>query len=145
MGWFQELERQLATKRASLPDEPAPEDENAVKLVVRMPDNTRRGRRFHKSDKLQVFWLEFQVALWLLSDPVEHLWDLDFNRRERLQLPCWCLFIQFFLSTMHLFQYANGLCVHLQSVFDFIDVLEDVKPGTYRLVSMEAPFRLWHD
>jgi hypothetical protein len=45
-------------------------------------------------------------------------------------------------STMHLFQYANGLCVHLQSVFDFIDVLEDVKPGTYRLVSMEAPFRL---
>jgi hypothetical protein len=46
------------------------------------------------------------------------------------------------LSTMHLFQYSNGLCVHLQSVFDFIDVLEDVKPGTYRLVSMEAPFRL---
>ncbi|KAH9559776.1 hypothetical protein CY35_06G073700 [Sphagnum magellanicum] len=81
-GAAEELERQLATKRASLPDEPAPEDENAVKLVVRMPDNTRRGRRFHKSDKLQ-------------------------------------------------------------SVFDFIDVLEDVKPGTYRLVM--APRRVFTD
>jgi hypothetical protein len=81
-GAAEELERQLETKRASLPDEPAPEDENAVKLVVRMPDNTRRGRRFHKSDKLQ-------------------------------------------------------------SVFDFIDVLEDVKPGTYRLVM--APRRVFTD
>ncbi|CAM6005541.1 unnamed protein product [Sphagnum balticum] len=81
-GAAEELERQLATKRASLPDEPAPEDENAVKLVVRMPDNTRRDRRFHKSDKLQ-------------------------------------------------------------SVFDFIDVLEDVKPGTYRLIM--APRRVFTD
>jgi hypothetical protein len=47
------------------------------------------------------------------------------------------------LSTMHLFQYSNGLCVHLQSVFDFIDVLEDVKPGTYRLVM--APRRVFTD
>lgn len=53
-GSLKELERQLAVKRASLPPEPASDDENAVKLVVRMPDSSRRGRRFLKSDKLQV-------------------------------------------------------------------------------------------
>jgi hypothetical protein len=53
-GSLKELERQLAVKRASLPPEPAGDDENAVKLVVRMPDSSRRGRRFLKSDKLQV-------------------------------------------------------------------------------------------
>ncbi|PON46235.1 UBX domain-containing protein [Trema orientale] len=49
----QELERQLAAKEATLPQEPAPDDENAVTLLVRMPDGSRRGRRFLKSDKLQ--------------------------------------------------------------------------------------------
>ncbi|KAL6556355.1 hypothetical protein OROGR_005643 [Orobanche gracilis] len=49
----QENERQLAAKEASLPQEPAPDDENAVTLLVRMPDGSRRGRRFHKSDRLQ--------------------------------------------------------------------------------------------
>ncbi|KAG2677372.1 hypothetical protein I3760_12G095300 [Carya illinoinensis] len=49
----QELERQLAAKEASLPEEPGSDDENAVTLLVRMPDGIRRGRRFLKSDKLQ--------------------------------------------------------------------------------------------
>ncbi|KAJ8449305.1 hypothetical protein Cgig2_002437 [Carnegiea gigantea] len=49
----QELERQLAAKQASLPEEPPVDDENAVNLLVRMPDGSRRGRRFRKTDKLQ--------------------------------------------------------------------------------------------
>ncbi|KAK4389337.1 Plant UBX domain-containing protein 8 [Sesamum angolense] len=49
----QEIERQLAAKEASLPQEPTGDDENAVTLLVRMPDGSRRGRRFRKSDKLQ--------------------------------------------------------------------------------------------
>lgn len=50
----QEYERQLAAKEASLPQEPAIDDENAVTLLVRMPDGSRHGRRFLKSNKLQV-------------------------------------------------------------------------------------------
>ncbi|XP_047313965.1 plant UBX domain-containing protein 8-like [Impatiens glandulifera] len=49
----QEIERNLAAKEASLPKEPMADDENAVTLLVRMPDGSRRGRRFVKSDKLQ--------------------------------------------------------------------------------------------
>ncbi|GKU95327.1 hypothetical protein SLEP1_g8698 [Rubroshorea leprosula] len=49
----QEFERQLAAKEASLPQEPAADNENAVTLMVRMPDASRRGRRFLKSDRLQ--------------------------------------------------------------------------------------------
>ncbi|TXG50983.1 hypothetical protein EZV62_023507 [Acer yangbiense] len=49
----QEYERQLAAKEASLPQEPALDDENAVTLLVRMPDGSRRGRRFLKTNKLQ--------------------------------------------------------------------------------------------
>lgn len=49
----QELERQLAAKQASLPEEPPVDDENAVNLLVRMPDGSRRGRRFRKAEKLQ--------------------------------------------------------------------------------------------
>ena len=55
---LQEIERQLAAKEASLPQEPTPDDENAVTLLVRMPDGSRRGRRFQKSDKLQVYFME---------------------------------------------------------------------------------------
>ena len=44
----------MAEKEASLPHEPASDDENAVTLLVRMPDGSRRGRRFLKSDNLQV-------------------------------------------------------------------------------------------
>ncbi|XP_024993339.1 plant UBX domain-containing protein 8 isoform X2 [Cynara cardunculus var. scolymus] len=49
----QEIERQLAAKEASLPQEPTSDDVNAVTLLVRMPDGSRRGRRFLKTDKLQ--------------------------------------------------------------------------------------------
>ncbi|KAL9242842.1 hypothetical protein vseg_016801 [Gypsophila vaccaria] len=49
----QELERQLAAKQASLPEEPSLDDENAINLLVRMPDGSRHGRRFRKTDKLQ--------------------------------------------------------------------------------------------
>ncbi|XP_047313621.1 plant UBX domain-containing protein 8-like, partial [Impatiens glandulifera] len=50
---LQEIERNLAAKEASLPKEPMADDENAVTFLVRMPDGSRRGRRFVKSDKLQ--------------------------------------------------------------------------------------------
>ncbi|KAG4131122.1 hypothetical protein ERO13_D09G187200v2 [Gossypium hirsutum] len=49
----QECERQLAAKEASLPLEPSADEENAVNLLVRMPDGSRRGRLFLKSDRLQ--------------------------------------------------------------------------------------------
>ncbi|GMJ06187.1 hypothetical protein like AT4G23040 [Hibiscus trionum] len=49
----QEFERQLAAKEASLPEEPAANEQNAVTLLVRMPDGSRRGHRFLKSDRLQ--------------------------------------------------------------------------------------------
>lgn len=54
MSAFQEFERQLAAKEASLPQEPTSNDDSAVTLLVKMPDGSRRGRRFLKSDKLQV-------------------------------------------------------------------------------------------
>ncbi|KAK7330638.1 hypothetical protein VNO77_24836 [Canavalia gladiata] len=49
----QELETQLAAKESSLPPEPSSDDDTAVTLLVKMPDGTRRGRRFLRSDKLQ--------------------------------------------------------------------------------------------
>ncbi|XP_057976888.1 plant UBX domain-containing protein 8 [Malania oleifera] len=49
----EEFERELVAKEASLPEEPALDDENSVTLLVRMPNGSRRGRRFLKSDKLQ--------------------------------------------------------------------------------------------
>nr|ABK92794.1 unknown [Populus trichocarpa] len=52
----QEFERLLAAKEASLALEPSSNDENAVTLLVRMPDGSRRGRRFLKSDKLHALF-----------------------------------------------------------------------------------------
>ncbi|CAD6218462.1 unnamed protein product [Miscanthus lutarioriparius] len=49
----EELESSLASKQASLPLEPPPDAEGAVTVVVRMPDGSRQGRRFLKTDKLQ--------------------------------------------------------------------------------------------
>ncbi|KAE8661807.1 Scarecrow-like protein 28 [Hibiscus syriacus] len=48
-----ECERQLAAKEASLPHEPAANEHNDVTLLVRMPDGSRRWRRFLMSDRLQ--------------------------------------------------------------------------------------------
>ncbi|KAL8053777.1 hypothetical protein ABFX02_05G096200 [Erythranthe guttata] len=50
---LQENQRQLAAKEASLPQEPTADDENAVTLLLRMPDGNKCERRFLKSDKLQ--------------------------------------------------------------------------------------------
>ncbi|XP_074264838.1 plant UBX domain-containing protein 8-like [Silene latifolia] len=61
----QELERQLAAKQASLPEEPALNDENAITLLVRMPDGSRHGRRFRKSDKLQALFNFIDVGRML--------------------------------------------------------------------------------
>jgi hypothetical protein len=52
--YIQELESNLVSKQASLPSEPPADSEGAVTIVVRMPDGSRQGRRFLKSDKLQV-------------------------------------------------------------------------------------------
>ncbi|KAG2585549.1 hypothetical protein PVAP13_6KG397500 [Panicum virgatum] len=52
----EELESELTAKQASLPKEPLQNDEGAVTVVVRMPDGSRRGRRFLKSDKLQYLY-----------------------------------------------------------------------------------------
>ncbi|CAI0425261.1 unnamed protein product [Linum tenue] len=46
-------ERLLAAKEALLPEEPLVDEENAVTLLLRMPDGSRHGRRFLKSDKLK--------------------------------------------------------------------------------------------
>ncbi|KAF7127270.1 hypothetical protein RHSIM_Rhsim11G0003500 [Rhododendron simsii] len=59
-GW--EIERQLAAKEASLPQEPTSDNENAVTLLVRMPDGSRHGRRFLKSDKLQSLFYFIDVG-----------------------------------------------------------------------------------
>ncbi|THU55434.1 hypothetical protein C4D60_Mb11t06490 [Musa balbisiana] len=58
----EELERMLAAKQASLPQEPSPDDENAVTLLVRMPNGSRRGRRFLKSDKLQFLFYYIDIG-----------------------------------------------------------------------------------
>ena len=50
----QELESNLAAKEASLPLEPPSDKEGVITLVVRMPDGSRQGRRFLKSDKFKV-------------------------------------------------------------------------------------------
>uniref|UniRef100_A0A804MQ19 UBX domain-containing protein n=1 Tax=Zea mays TaxID=4577 RepID=A0A804MQ19_MAIZE len=49
----EELESSLASKQASLPSEPPPDAEGAVTVVVRMPDGSRQGRCFLKTDKLK--------------------------------------------------------------------------------------------
>ncbi|CAL9205049.1 unnamed protein product [Musa hybrid cultivar] len=58
----EELERMLAAKQASLPQEPSSDDENAVTLLVRMPNGSRRGRRFLKSDKLQFLFYYIDIG-----------------------------------------------------------------------------------
>ncbi|XP_010455587.1 PREDICTED: plant UBX domain-containing protein 8-like [Camelina sativa] len=58
----QELERQLDAKEASLSKEPQADEENAITLLIRMPDGTRRGRRFLKSDKLRSLFNFIDIA-----------------------------------------------------------------------------------
>ncbi|CDY13274.1 BnaC09g23820D [Brassica napus] len=53
---------QLKAKEASLPKEPQADEENAITLLVRMPDGTRHGRRFLRSDKLQSLFDFIDIA-----------------------------------------------------------------------------------
>lgn len=52
----EEVDKVMAAKMTSLPPEPEVNDENVVTILVRMPDGTRHGRRFCKSDKLQLLF-----------------------------------------------------------------------------------------
>ncbi|KAK4262722.1 hypothetical protein QN277_028248 [Acacia crassicarpa] len=61
-----ELERRMAAKEAALPPEPSSEDENAVTLLVKMPDGRCRGRRFLKSDNLQ-YLFDFIDTSWMVK------------------------------------------------------------------------------
>ncbi|XP_010419630.1 PREDICTED: plant UBX domain-containing protein 9 [Camelina sativa] len=49
----EESERSSTTMKPVLPIEPSAENEDAITLLVRMPDSSRHGRRFLKSDKLK--------------------------------------------------------------------------------------------
>ncbi|CAA7017388.1 unnamed protein product [Microthlaspi erraticum] len=49
----EEPERTSSTTKVVLPTEPAVENEDAITLLVRMPDSSRHGRRFLKSDKFK--------------------------------------------------------------------------------------------
>ncbi|XP_019461412.1 PREDICTED: plant UBX domain-containing protein 13-like isoform X3 [Lupinus angustifolius] len=49
-----ELDKMLAEKNVKLSNEPPSDDKNAITIVVRMPDGSRRERRFLKTDKLRV-------------------------------------------------------------------------------------------
>jgi len=100
----QELEAQLADKEVSLPPEPSSDDDNAVNLMVKMPDGSRRGRRFLRSHKLQV---KMPVIKYAAS-----------------------VFLLYFGAYMLNKSYPGNF----QSLFNFIDIGRQVKPSSYRLV-----------
>ncbi|KAK7349566.1 hypothetical protein VNO77_07022 [Canavalia gladiata] len=52
----EELEKMLNKKEVRLSKEPLLDDENAITIVVRMPDGGRCERRFLKTDKLQLLF-----------------------------------------------------------------------------------------
>ncbi|XP_028552002.1 plant UBX domain-containing protein 8 isoform X1 [Dendrobium catenatum] len=64
----EEFERKLAAKQASLPQEPSVDNENSVTLLIRMPDGSRCGRRFLKSDKLQLLFDYLDVGRLVKPD-----------------------------------------------------------------------------
>lgn len=99
------IRSQLAAKEASFSQELTSDDENELTLQVRMPNGNRNSRRFAKSDKLQVHFLE-----WVWLTLIKWLTPLHI-------LEAW------------LERFA------LQSVFDFIDVGGWVKSDSYSLVS----------
>lgn len=78
-----------------------------------MPDGSRRGRRFLKSDKLQVNLVEWEFYSFVFY--------IDFKD---------------FAHCTYLIQAYSGFCFSLQCLFDFIDIGRVVKPGTYRLVML---------
>ncbi|XP_024009895.1 plant UBX domain-containing protein 9 isoform X2 [Eutrema salsugineum] len=62
----EEPESSSITNKAALPIEPSVENEDAITLLVRMPDSSRHGRRFLKSDKLK-YLFDFIDALGLVK------------------------------------------------------------------------------
>ncbi|KAK8557800.1 hypothetical protein V6N12_010024 [Hibiscus sabdariffa] len=50
----EEVNKLKKTKMTSLPPDPTRDDENAITILVRMPDGVRHGCRFCRSDKLHV-------------------------------------------------------------------------------------------
>eukprot|EP00775_Hariotina_reticulata_P006310 gene6310-6545_t len=52
----QQLAELLATKQQRLMDEPAASEPGVLKIVVRMPDGSRKGRRFKATDPLQALF-----------------------------------------------------------------------------------------
>lgn len=107
----QEIEKQLAAKEASLPQEPTADEQDAVTLLVRMPDGSRRGRRFRTSDKLQV-----------TCGGSRSIWSL--LTYYFTYAPCSGLVLLSWL----------GCWFFLQHLFDYIDVGRGIAPGSYRLV-----------
>ncbi|KAF7137438.1 hypothetical protein RHSIM_Rhsim07G0094100 [Rhododendron simsii] len=61
----QGIKRRLAAKEASLPQEPTSDNENQLTIQVQMPDGSRNGRRFLKSDKLQSIFDFIDVGGWV--------------------------------------------------------------------------------
>ncbi|KAL9666143.1 hypothetical protein QQ045_000467 [Rhodiola kirilowii] len=53
---------QHAIKEVSLPQEPLPDENNVVNILLRMPDGRRLGRRFHTTDKLKVVFDFIQIC-----------------------------------------------------------------------------------
>ncbi|CAI9759410.1 unnamed protein product [Fraxinus pennsylvanica] len=144
-----ELERQLAEKEASLPLEPTPDDDNAVTLLVRMPDGSRMGRRFLKSDNLQYLFdfidvgrvvkpgtyrleLERQLAEKEASLPLEPTPDDDKLEPTPDDDSAVTLLVRMPDGSRMGRRFLKS--DNLQYLFDFIDVGRVVKPGTYRLV-----------
>jgi hypothetical protein len=133
------LERELAAKEASLPPEPPSTLEEAVSLMIRLPDGGRYMRRFRKTDRLQVGvhgWMDAVVeprsfAFWFTMNSRGCIWD-----GERALL----------LTGIDVSRVAQPQRL-LQSVFDWIDIQSrdtDIKPGSYNLV-MQYPRRLFED
>lgn len=103
----------LAAKLASLPEEPSTDDENAVTLLVRMPDGSRHGRRFLKSDKLQVDLMAmFYASLFLNSHACLILQSLfDFLDTGRVAKPrTYKLVAFFFICNSFFFFFARAIC-----------------------------------
>lgn len=135
----QELEKRLAAKEASLPPEPSSDDENAVTLLVRMPDGSRRGRRFLRSDILQVklcqevFFLFFFFPFFVhiiakpVSGPFQSLFDfIDIGRVVKpgayrlVSKPC-CLSVLFYGRTLNFVIYLYS-CDHAVSLLFSVQV-----------------------
>ncbi|KAI9087265.1 hypothetical protein K1719_030735 [Acacia pycnantha] len=49
-------EKMFGKKETLILEEPPIDDENAIAVIIRMPDGNRRGRRFLKTDKLKVIF-----------------------------------------------------------------------------------------